>query len=67
MADATGSKVRRPGRKNIQDLMKDNMKLDVIDPSTAPHRYAKLNGLHFRKPAKFSGTALLFCVCSAGT
>jgi len=62
MADATGSKVRRPGRKNIQDLMKYNMKLDVIDPSTAPHRYAKLNGLNYRKPAEFSRITLLFCV-----
>jgi len=59
MADATGSKGRRPGRKNIQDLMRDNMKLDVIGPRTAPHRYAKLNGLNYRKPAELSQTALL--------
>jgi len=52
MATAVGSKGRHPGRKNIQDLMKDNMKLDVIDASIAPHRYAKLNGLSYRKPAE---------------
>jgi len=61
MANATDSNGRRPGRKNIQDLMRDNMKLDVISPSTAPNRYAKLNGLNYRKPAECFGTALLFC------
>jgi len=52
MANATGRKASRPGRKNIQDIMAENMKLDVIKPSTAPHRYAELNGLKYRKPAK---------------
>jgi hypothetical protein len=49
MADAIGSKHRRSGRINIRDIMKETMKLDVIDPSTAPHHYTKLNGLNYRK------------------
>jgi len=51
MANATGSKTRRLG-KNIQVIMAENMKLDVIEPSTAPHRHTKLNGLNYSKPAE---------------
>jgi hypothetical protein len=50
MSDPTSpSQSQRRTRRNIKAVMTENMMLNVIDPDTLPHRYAKLNGLEYRE------------------
>ena len=43
--------------------MAENMKLDVINPSTAPHRHTKLNGLDYRKRIELRAVDYLSASC----
>jgi hypothetical protein len=49
MSDPTSPSQSQRPRRNIKAVMMENMMLNVIDPDTLSHRYAKLNGLEYRE------------------